>query len=53
MSDTDIKQTVLVPIDAITVVNPRARNQKVFEEIKANIAELWAQTADHSCGARN
>ncbi|MDX8347020.1 plasmid partitioning protein RepB C-terminal domain-containing protein [Cognatiyoonia sp. IB215446] len=40
MSDTDVKQTVLVPIDAITVVNPRVRNQKVFEEIKANIAEL-------------
>ncbi len=40
MSDTDLKRTVLVPIDAITVVNPRVRNQKVFEEIKANIAEL-------------
>lgn len=40
MSDTDLKQTVLVPIDAITVVNPRVRNQRVFEEIKANIAEL-------------
>jgi len=40
MSDTDLKQTVLIPIDAITVVNPRVRNQKVFEEIKANIAEL-------------
>lgn len=40
MSDTDLKQTVLVSIDAITVVNPRVRNQKVFEEIKANIAEL-------------
>ncbi|MEM9576303.1 MAG: plasmid partitioning protein RepB C-terminal domain-containing protein [Pseudomonadota bacterium] len=40
MNDTDLKQTVLVPIDAITVVNPRVRNQRVFEEIKANIAEL-------------
>jgi len=40
MNETDLKQTVLVPIDAITVVNPRVRNQKVFEEIKANIAEL-------------
>ena len=40
MSDGDLKQTVLVPIDEITVVNPRVRNQKVFEEIKANIAEL-------------
>ncbi|WP_299867197.1 ParB/RepB/Spo0J family partition protein [uncultured Roseobacter sp.] len=40
MSDIELKQTVLVPIDAITVVNPRVRNQKVFEEITANIAEL-------------
>ena len=40
MNDNDFKQTVLVPIDAITVVNPRIRNQKVFEEMKANIAEL-------------
>ena len=32
--------TVLVPIDAITVVNPRLRNKKVFDEITANIAEL-------------
>ncbi|MEP6017250.1 MAG: plasmid partitioning protein RepB C-terminal domain-containing protein [Paracoccaceae bacterium] len=32
--------TVLIPIDAITVVNPRTRNQKVFNEIAANIAEL-------------
>ncbi|WP_227272673.1 plasmid partitioning protein RepB C-terminal domain-containing protein [Roseobacter weihaiensis] len=40
MSKTDLRRTVLVPIDAITVVNPRVRNQKVFEEIKANIAEL-------------
>lgn len=37
MSDTDPKQTALIPVDAITVVNPRIRNQKVFEEIKANI----------------
>ncbi|MEM6759243.1 MAG: ParB N-terminal domain-containing protein [Pseudomonadota bacterium] len=40
MGDADLKQTVLVPIDAITVVNPRVHNQKVFEVIKANIAEL-------------
>lgn len=40
MNETDLKQTILVPIDAITVVNPRVRNQKVFEEIKASIAEL-------------
>ncbi|WP_051927418.1 ParB N-terminal domain-containing protein [Ruegeria halocynthiae] len=40
MSNTAPEQTVLVPVDAITVVNPRIRNQKVFEEITANIAEL-------------
>ncbi len=40
MSNADLDRTVLVPVDAITVVNPRVRNQKVFEEIKANIAEL-------------
>ncbi len=34
------EHTVLIPIDAITVVNPRIRNQRVFDEITANIAEL-------------
>jgi ParB family chromosome partitioning protein len=32
--------TKLIPVDAITVVNPRVRNQKVFDEIVANISEL-------------
>lgn len=27
-----------IPIDHVTVVNPRARNKKVFEEIVKNIA---------------
>lgn len=40
MSNTTPEQTVLVPVDAITVMNPRVRNQKVFDEITANIAEL-------------
>ncbi len=40
MSNADLDRTVLVPVDAITVVNPRVRNQKVFDEITANIAEL-------------
>lgn len=40
MNSVSLEQTVLVPIDAITVVNPRVRNQKVFDEITANIAEL-------------
>ncbi|MGK8235797.1 plasmid partitioning protein RepB C-terminal domain-containing protein [Roseovarius sp. MS2] len=30
----------LIPIDRITVVNPRVRNRKAFEEIVQNIAEL-------------
>jgi ParB family chromosome partitioning protein len=32
--------TELIPVDAISVVNPRIRNQKVFDKIVANIAEL-------------
>jgi ParB family chromosome partitioning protein len=30
----------LIPVDRITVVNPRVRNKKVFREIIANIADL-------------
>lgn len=30
----------LIPIDLITVINPRVRNQKIFKEIVANIAEI-------------
>ena len=30
----------LVPVDQISVVNPRVRNRKVFDEIVENIAEL-------------
>ena len=30
----------LIPIDLIAVINPRVRNQKVFKEIVANIAEI-------------
>jgi ParB family chromosome partitioning protein len=30
----------LIPVELITVINPRARNAKVFREIIANIAEL-------------
>jgi ParB family chromosome partitioning protein len=32
--------TEIIAVDAITVVNPRVRNQRVFDEIVANIAEL-------------
>lgn len=40
MSNVSGDHTVLVPVDAITVVNPRIRNQKVFDKITANIAEI-------------
>jgi len=40
MSDDPQEHTELIAVDAITVVNPRIRNQKVFDEIVANIAEL-------------
>lgn len=40
MNTVSREHTVLVPVDAITVVNPRVRNQKVFDEITTNIAEL-------------
>ena len=40
MSDAPQEHTELIAVDAIHVVNPRIRNQKVFDEIIANIAEL-------------
>lgn len=40
MPDAPQEHTKLIAVDAITVVNPRVRNQKVFDEIVANIAEL-------------
>lgn len=40
MSDTPAEYTELIPVDAITVVNPRVRNQRVFDEIVDNIREL-------------
>lgn len=38
MSDT--LEVQLIPVDAITVTNPRVRNRKVFKEIVDNIAEI-------------
>lgn len=39
--DVDIHQVVeLVPVDRITVVNPRIRNRKIFKEITSNIAQV-------------
>src|SRR5258707_5019997 len=36
-----VHQTVeLIPVDRITVFNPRVRNKKIFKDIVANIAQL-------------
>jgi len=40
MDDAFGMTTQMIPIDRITVVNPRVRNRKVFREIVDNIAEL-------------
>lgn len=40
MDETVSTATQMIPIDRITVVNPRVRNRKVFREIVDNIAEL-------------
>jgi ParB family chromosome partitioning protein len=40
MPDSEAHTAKLIPIDRITVVNPRVRNRKAFEEIVENIAEL-------------
>jgi ParB family chromosome partitioning protein len=36
----DTPAVELIPVDRITVINPRVRNKKVFKEIISNIAEL-------------
>ncbi|PJI42242.1 plasmid partitioning protein RepB C-terminal domain-containing protein [Ferrovibrio sp.] len=40
MQPDQVPQVEMVPIDRITVVNPRVRNRKVFREITDNIAQL-------------
>jgi ParB family chromosome partitioning protein len=35
-----VQTAELVPVDQISVVNPRVRNRKVFDQIVENIAEL-------------
>src|SRR4029079_10819882 len=37
---TDSPHVEMVPIDRITVLNPRVRNKKIFREIISNIAQL-------------
>ena len=36
----EVRNVELVPIDRITVINPRVRNKRIFKEIISNIAEL-------------
>jgi len=40
MSEMHSQAVALIPMDRITVVNPRVRNRKAFKEIVDNIAEL-------------
>ena len=40
MKTGQVPTVELIPVDRITVVNPRVRNKKVFREIIANIADL-------------
>jgi ParB family chromosome partitioning protein len=36
----EVQAVEMIPIDRITVINPRVRNKKIFREIISNIAEL-------------
>ena len=40
MEPKQLEQARLVPVDAITVLNPRERNPKIFEEITRNIGAI-------------
>lgn len=40
MDEVTAQKVEMIPIDSITIVNPRLRNRKVFKEIVANIAQI-------------
>lgn len=40
MKKPQAQAIAMIPIERITVINPRARNKKIFKEIISNIAEL-------------
>jgi len=40
INSPDTHAIELIPIERITVINPRVRNKKIFKEIVSNIAEL-------------
>jgi ParB family chromosome partitioning protein len=37
---TEAPEVRMVPVDAITVLNPRVRNKRVFQELVTSIAHL-------------
>ena len=39
-SSSEAQAVEMIPIERITVINPRVRNKKIFKEIVSNIAEL-------------
>ena len=40
MKASPVPSVELVPVDLVTVVNPRVRNPRIFKENVANIADL-------------
>jgi ParB family transcriptional regulator, chromosome partitioning protein len=40
MGNTDVPVVEMIPVDRITVINPRARNRKIFKSIVENIGQL-------------
>src|SRR5690242_10386679 len=40
MNSQDPHAVQMIPVQRITVINPRVRNKKIFKEIVSNIAEL-------------
>lgn len=40
MSPSDNDAVEMIPVERITVINPRVRNKKIFKEIVSNIAEI-------------
>jgi ParB family chromosome partitioning protein len=58
MTSSSTPEVRVIPIDRITVLNPRVRNKKTFKEITSNIAQIGLKRPitvalrDHSDGPR-
>lgn len=58
MKPNEVPDVKMIPVDLISVVNPRVRNKKVFKDIVSNIAELGLKKpitvarTDHPDGLR-